>query len=126
MPLTIAKRKSFNDWIQINEDEDVKLKIDYPSREQSVKLKEILLDFSDIDDMKSRDMYKFMREFIRYTIKDWKGIVDDDGEEIKCVLVKGALRDDLLYDLTSDMEQCISIYSKINEQIKFTEIDKKK
>lgn len=114
--ITLAKKKSFSDWIEID---GTKLKIDYPTQEQEMKLQEITLESSQ--DEKNMQL-KYARLYIKYTVKDWKE--EDLGQ--KCLVVNDELEDDLWRALVVDATQSLTIFGKIFEELNFSESDKKK
>lgn len=123
MPITLSKRKSFNDWIDV--EDGIRLKIDYPTREQELKLNDTLLDTAE-SKIPRKNMMRYMNEMLRFCIKDWKGIKDESGAEVKCALSGNELEKNLWLDLISEPSTVHLIYEKIEEQLKFTETDKKK
>lgn len=123
MPITIAKRKSFNDWITI--EEGIRIKIDYPTREQSQKLNDLMLDTSE-DKIPRKNMMKYMNFYLKFTIKDWEGIKDEQGSNVECKLVGNELETNLWYDLIQQSDVASTLFGKINEALEVTETDKKK
>lgn len=114
----------------------IELTIDYPTAEQWSKLQEFLYQAFLIEDEIEKETDKFakvqlkskrisllndyMRYFLKYTIKDIKGI----GEEVK--LINNELSDELWNALTFDLNQVRVLYDVISEEIEFNDLDKKK
>jgi len=115
MKLTLKKKRSKTDWIKL--DDGQKLLIDYPTLEQSQGLETILMD-DTLDD--KRKMLEYQRLFLRYTIKDWKGLPE------KCELVNNELRKDLWEDLVRSFTQTINLFTLINSELEWTVNDSKK
>jgi hypothetical protein len=138
--MKLAKKKSFNEWVTIGDD---KFLIDYPTREQNYKLKQIFLELNDIpmkdgvllyDQMTPEQIAriaiadkKYMELYLKVTIKDWQ-IIDVDGNPVKCVLVNNEL-DKGLFDRMCEslsQEDLTIIYQAISKELEFNESDKKK
>jgi hypothetical protein len=112
------------------------IKIDYPTIEQQDQLNEILFQSIFIDNKirETKDplliaklqaekvnLYnQYMRLFLRFTIKDIKGL----PEAIK--VENNQLSDDSYEKLCYDLEQVRTLFNVINNEIEFTETDKKK
>lgn len=118
-----------NRWIEITE--DFKIKVDYLTADQKYRLESI--QFKNVDLNKGKletvDVAAFTeaaRYFVKFSIKDWKGLKAPSGEEIKCVLVDNELEDSLFLALIQDDWIVNLIYSKINEVLRWNESDKKK
>ena len=113
--MLIKPKRSFNNWINISE--GIEFLCDYPTREQSQKLQSIMFD-----DRKSEQvrMIEYTQYFVKCVVKDWKGIDD------KCVLVNNELENELWWRVVEDATQALSLWNIINEELQFTETDKKK
>ena len=117
--------------------------IDYPTREQSYKLRQIFLELNDIP-MKDGELLfkemtpeqiarvaiadkKYMESYLKFTIKDWK-VKDADGNDVKCALVNNELSNDLFERMCDSLSQedLQIIYKAISKELEFTESDKKK
>lgn len=112
--IKLAKKKSKSDWIKIDE---VELLVDYPTNEQEVRLQEVMVDSSL--DKEVRNL-RYARLFLKFVIKDWKGIDEE------CKLYNNELDNELWLALTSDIPQTLTIFGKLFEELSFTEVDKKK
>lgn len=138
--MKLAKKKSFNDWVIIGED---KFLIDYPSREQAYKLRQLFLELNDLP-MKDGELLfkemtpeqvarvaiadkKYMELYLKVTIKDWQ-VKDADGNDVKCVLVNNELSNDLFDRMCDSLSQedLQIIYKAISKELEFNEADKKK
>ena len=115
MQLTLKKKKSKSDWVKVSDTQA--LKVDYPTLEQAQLLEDILLD-EDINDKKR--MLKYQRYFLKFSIKDWKGLVD------KCELIDNELELSLWQSLTLSFTQTTALFDLVNKELEWTEFDKKK
>lgn len=116
-------------WIPIAD--DFSIKVDYLTADQKYKLESIQFKNTDLNKGKLEkvDVAAFTeaaRYFVKFCIKDWKGLKAPSGEEIKCVLVDNELEDSLWLALIQDDWLVNLIYSKINEVLRWKELDKKK
>ena len=134
-------RKSLNHWVEVD---GVELLIDYPTFEQQEELDDIYDEFMSpvlieaqrikaekpdianeelsimaIPKMDKKLYKKHQLLTIKYAIKGWKF-----EEEIK--IKDNALEDESLHPLIVDKSQRTLIYDKIQEEISWTENDKKK
>ena len=123
--MQLSLKKSSDKWIsiEVEKGDPVEFKLDYPTREQFQELQSIA--FSDKYSGNDK-MLKYAQLFIKYAVKDWKGIVDGDNKELKCVLKDGEVEDDLWWGLAQRPEMAMNIYLSIAPEIEFTETDKKK
>ena len=112
--IKLALKKSNSHWLEID---DVKFLVDYPTNQQNVELQEIFLDTNVSADIRN---LRYAKKFLKYTIKDWQGI------DTKCMIINNELEDELWYALTNDINQTLTIFGKINDELSFTESDKKK
>ena len=71
-------------------------------------------------------MLKYAQLFIKYCVKDWKNMFDDNDKEIKCVMNGNGLDEDLWWALVKRPETAMAIYLALSPEIEFTEADKKK
>lgn len=125
----IYLKKSLNKWITVDEENKIEFLIEYPSIEQGEKLAELkyeaigrYIDYSE-GERPRLDLVKFLaykRYFLKCVIKDWKGLDD------KCELVNNELEDDLHWALVCNEGQLNLLYELINQELDFTEGDKKK
>ena len=137
--MRIELRQSKTRWVDI--EKGIKFKVDYMTLEQEDELKDLLYRVGLIDDKMEFDklsedkllkassiLKKYYRMFIRFTVKDWQGIKDTQGKAVKCKLVDDILDEQLWEGLIRNLslDDLMIIYKKINDEIKFTEIDKKK
>lgn len=133
--MQIKLNKSKSVWIDISE--GFKVKIDYPTVEQSDALQDLLFGFTNEDnnsiDMNSADFLKFQKLYLKYVIKDWSGLLDESKNEIPCKLRKLKNGDTELsiesYGIIASLQHVwlISLlYTKIEPELRFIEVDKKK
>jgi len=117
-------RKSISNWITVPTNEgEVKFLIDYPTREQG----QTIQTYVNGEIYSGNDKYlKALQYLIKFTVKDWRGVKDENGNEIPCVVVNNELEDELWWMLVRDEERATSLGILIQEEIKFTETDKKK
>lgn len=113
--IKLAKRKSNKHWIDVGD--GVELLIDYPTLEQEQELNELMINNSIDGNVRQ---YRYASYYIRCTVKDWKGI----DEEFK--LDGNLMEYNIWLMLTNDMEQTLTLWNKIFEELKFDENDKKK
>ena len=71
-------------------------------------------------------MLKYAQEYIRYVVKDWKGITDENDKELKCELVGDELKEDLWWALVEHPEVAMNFYLVVSPELEFDEEDKKK
>lgn len=132
--IDIKLKKSATKTIKL--DNGIELAVDYPTASQWSKLQELLYQVFLIDEeinnckdsfkvveLKARKislMNEYMKQFLRYTIKDIKGI---DGE-IK--VVNNELDNESYEAITYDLIQVRTLYDLISSEINFDEVDKKK
>lgn len=133
MQIKLNKSKSF--WKDIVD--GFKVKIDYPSVDQSDALQNLLFSFTNESnnsiDMNSADFLKFQKLYLRYVIKDWSGLLDENNNEIPCKLKKLKNGDTELSDESYGIIASIQyvwlislLYVKIEPELRFIEVDKKK
>jgi len=135
--MKIALKNSKSNWIKISD--SLELLIDYPSREQEYKLKEIvystLRNLKDTNEMTDEELgksimlnQKRLEYYLKFTIKDWKGVTDSNENEIPFKLVNNEM-DNLLWDSWMriiEFTELRDIHDKIFSELEFNEIDKKK
>lgn len=115
-------------WIKLSEESSIK--VDYPDIEQQFRLEQIQFSSMKFDDEGTPTEYdlagwnKYVRFYLKFTIKDWKGF-KSDGKEIKCKLENNELANDLFEALIRDRQGVSLIYQKINEVLKWDETQKK-
>ena len=113
--MLLRKKKSLSDWIDVGE--GMKIKIDYPTREQEQELQTILFS----DDYSGNDkLLKWSQQYVRFTVKDWQGVDE------KCILKDGILEENLWWDLVCKEENALTLATRIKAELEFTETDKKK
>lgn len=149
--LTIPLRNSKTKWLNFDK---VKFKIGYLTLEQDDILKGLLrsLGFADptlitkgeltdeVSSKKRSELYglyiRYYRLFLKYTIKDWEGIIDEVGKKVKCKIFIN--EDDEEKGTELDNHQWIGLCKSLSEgdlsdhwarifnEIKFNDVDKKK
>jgi len=120
--MKLSLKKSFNNWVKVGKEGEEFL-IDYPSIEQDQKLQSI--KFSDEFSGNDKPL-KYFQYFLKFVIKDWKGITGEDGKPIKCKLVNNELEEELWWALVSDEAMAMELFTICNKELEFTENDKKK
>jgi len=120
--MKLSLKKSFNNWIKVGIEGEEFL-IDYPSIEQDQKLQSI--KFSDEYTGNDKPL-KYFQYFLKFVIKDWKGIVDENGKPIKCKIVNNELDESLWWALVSDESLSMELFTICNKELEFTDNDKKK
>lgn len=115
MLLSLKKKDIGSNWVKLEGTQA--LKVDYPTLAQTEQLEEVLLD-DTLDDKKR--MLKYQRLFIKFTIKDWKGLPD------KCKVVDNELDSALWEDVVSNFSQVSYLFTEINKVLEWNEFDRKK
>ena len=128
--MKLALKKSLTRWVKVGK-ENEEFYIDYPSIEQE----------QELDTIKNGDKYsgvdkaiKHAQLYLKYVIKDWKGINDENGHPIKCelteVLMDGKTNYELEYNLwwslVKDSNIMIGLFVPFWNELEPTESDKKK
>lgn len=152
--MNIKLKKSETRWVTI---EDAEFKIDYPTIDQQDEINEVqyqlgLLQYIDRLEGETDEDYagrylsqleklpieskakietlgkKVCRLYIKYTIKDWKNINNENGEPVKCKLVNNALEDSIFNSFVKDMSfmELLTFFNSIKPEVEFTDTDKKK
>jgi hypothetical protein len=120
--MKLALKKSFSNWVKVGEEGEEFL-IDYPSIEQEQELQSI--KFSDKYSGADRGL-KFSQYYLKFVIKDWKNVNDEDGKPIKCKLVSNELEESLWWALANDENMSMELFTICWKELEFTENDKKK
>lgn len=126
--MELKLKKSSSKWVDIGKgknDKPIRFLIDYPTIEQEEKLQYILLKTVP-EGEETNKILDFQRQLLKFAIKDWEGVTDTDGNEIKCKVVKGELDKELHWALFKDVQRTIDIGLIVNNEIEFTALDKKK
>jgi len=123
--LKLPKRKTLTEWIKISDES--KIKVDYPKGQQIHELQNIMAD----GEGKNSSFYDYARLYLKYTVKDWDNLIsmeDEKGKDVpvKCELKDNELTDDVWYLLTSDGEITITLFNKIDDELRWVNKDKKK
>lgn len=124
--IKLAKKHTFGNWVDMGD--GVSFQIDYPTATQQQELDGLMIKMGSCDPEKPNEvMLEYARLFIRYTVKDWKGIDE------KCELTNNMLKKELWERLTTDPQnsyemiaQSINMWVKISAELEFTDVDKKK
>ena len=139
--MNIVLKDSKTGWIKISD--ELEVLVDYPTIEQSNKLRKILfevslipnLQFETQDNLLASDKAQLMalndlyfKYYIKYTIKDWRGVTDKDGNPIECKLISNEIESVLWSKICRaiSIEDLYELVKKIKGQLEFTEEDKKK
>ena len=120
--MKLALKKSLTRWVKVGK-ENEEFYIDYPSIEQEQELQSIKFSekFTGID-----KGLRFSQQFLKYIIKDWKGIKDEEGNEIKCKLIDNELDTELWWALVGDANMSMELFAICWKELEFTDNDKKK
>lgn len=140
-------------WVTI---EDAEFKIDYPNIEQQDEINELQYQLSLLQFVNRKDeteeeyAERYLREldslpieskakietlgrkicrlYIKYSIKDWKNINDENGNPVKCKIVNNAIEDELFNNFIKDMSflELLTFFNAIKPKVEFTDTDKKK
>jgi hypothetical protein len=120
--MKISLKKSFNRWVKVGENGE-QFYIDYPTIDQEQHLQSILFG----DEFTGNDKAnKYFQYYLKYCIKDWKNINDENGGAIKCVIKNNELDDELWWALVKDFNFSYELYAICSKELEFTENDKKK
>ena len=117
--MKLALKKSLTRWVKVGK-EGEEFYIDYPSIDQEQELQSIKFSekFSGVD-----KGLRFSQQFLKYIIKDWKGIKDEEGNEIKCKLVDNELETDLWWALVGDANMTMELFTICWKELEFTDND---
>ncbi len=124
--MQLSLKKSLNKWVPVEVkkgEPKVELLIDYPSRDQQQELDDIIYGNQYSGNAKQ---LRFSRLLVKYTVKDWKGIVDENDKPIKCIIENNALEDDLWWSLVKNPIMPTNLFLVIYPEVDWTETDKKK
>jgi len=150
--ITIPLKHSKTHWVDF--ENSVKFKVGYLTLEQKDILKERLVTLAFIDSTLpekgelSKELpaeekaklltlsEKYHRLFLKYTIKDWQGIVNDKGKPVKLELITNESDPEQGTEMNTDQwiglcksltpDQLATHWAKINREVVFDETDKKK
>lgn len=126
-----------NKWVKIEGEFEVK--VDYCNAKQQMQLSRILTNYfkqlklddnenTIIDDEANAVFTEYAYLFVKYHVKDWKGVYQDD--ECKLVipftLENDEISDSLFNGIVNDNTFFWNLYNTISPKLKFNEIDKKK
>lgn len=139
-------KKSKTKWIDVDGFDGVKVKIDYSSPEQEEELREIMfqmiynnpnigrkeIEYVDLTSeqkaKENRIAEKLAKLRIRYQVKDWSGVTDNEGNDIPIKIVNNMIDKDLFDGFIGNFEYVplISLGKVIQDETEFNEADKKK
>lgn len=139
--MDIVLKQSKSGWLKVSD--QIEVLVGYYNMQQEEKLKQILYEVGAMPDFESKDLEKFTPEnkarlmmlneryfklFIKYTIKDWKGVKTSAGEDVPFVLVSDEMQTELWEKLCRSMalKDIYELVKLIKKEIEFTESDKKK
>jgi len=124
----IILKKSFSNWIQVGENENgtpAEVYIEYPDLKAQQELDKLKYDCFSMGDedpkMDGGKWINYIRHFVKFHIKDWRGIGEDFVKD-----KSGYMTDELLMALTRDEKQLSEIYQRIQTEVSFDATDKKK
>lgn len=118
-----------NSWIEI--EKGFSIKINYcniiQQQKLTIKLKKYLDSAENKDDDSSTAYwFDYIYHYVKYHLKDWKGVGKSKSEEIPLKLINDEVDDNIMNALSSNTKVFINIYNAIRDKVSFTEIDKKK
>ena len=139
--MNIILKESKTGWVKVSD--EISILVDYLTIEQESKLKQILyevgfmpdLDLNNTDSLNPENKAKLMtlnekyyKLFIKYTIKDWQGVRNSNGQDVEFRLVKNEMDSGLWESLCRSLTvtNLYELVSIIKKEIEFTEADKKK
>ena len=124
MKLYLRNNGTKENWIDIDyQGETFKLLIDYPTPEQEQRLQSIMFGYNYLGEDKT---VKLAQYTIKYTIKKWDGITDENNHLIDLKLTNNEMDEDQWWAFVHDTEFAAFVFMEINDKIKVTELDKKK
>ena len=117
------KDGSFNKTIPFRD--GITFTIDYPTYQQERELEEMLIASASIkEEGKENIAYlRYLRKYLEFTVKDWSGIKDQHGNEIKFDQNRA---EELIYLLTRGGVLAMELYGLISPLLQFDDTDKKK
>ena len=124
--MKLSLKKSFNNWVEVGENEDgskVKFLLDYPTREQEQRLQTILFG----GNYKDNDLgLKYSQQYLKYVIKDWENVFDQDNQLVKCEVINDELEESIWWALVRDGVMALNLFVACQKELSFTANDKKK
>ena len=124
MKLYLRNNGTKDNWIDLEyEGDKFKLLIDYPTPEQEQHLQSIIFGYNYLGEDKT---VKLSQYTIKYTVKKWDGITDENNHLIDLKLSNNGMDEDQWWAFVHDTEFAAFVFMEINERIKVTDIDKKK
>lgn len=121
--MELSLKNSLNNKIVVGTNangEPITFNIAYPTLKQFEEIERLKWEMVEDGKVNSSAMLKYMRRVIAYSIKDWQGM----EEPIR--IENGQLCEEQLIKLTIKDENTIGIFNLINNEIGFSETDKKK
>ena len=139
--MDIVLKESKTGWIKVTD--EISILVGYYNMQQEEKLRQILYEVGSMPEFELKDLEKFTPEnkarlmtlneryfklFIKFTIKDWKGVKNSKGEDVPFVLQKDEMETELWESLCRSMslKDIYELHKMIKKEIEFTETDKKK
>jgi len=120
--MKLALKKSPTHWVKLDKDE-----AEFYLSPISVSQYEMIDTFQYDESLSDYGkVLKAARYYIKYAIKDWKKLLDDDGNEIKCVIKNDELEDELWWALVNSEASVLELYMLVLKEVGWTENDKKK
>lgn len=140
-------KKSKSKWIEVKDFENVKVKIDYYTIEQSERIREIFFQiiFNNPNYSRAKEdkkieltpeqmakekslLEKIAKMNIRFCVKTWEGVTDEDGGIVECKIVNNEMEKETYESFIRnfDYSQIIRLGNLIEDEIQFNEADKKK
>jgi hypothetical protein len=118
--MIIPLKKGVSKYIDFYGD---KIKIDYLTGAQEQYLLEEQyknLNYPELANFKLASMT------VKYAIKEWEGLKDEDGKDIKIELVNNELPDNIFQSLLKNQSLLFELAQEIMKALDFSEEDKKK
>lgn len=139
--MDIILKQSKTGWVKVSN--EISVLVDYYTMAQGEKLKQILYEVGAMPDFELKDASKLSPEnkarlmmlneryyklFIKYTIKDWRGVKNSSGDEIEFSLSGDEMESGLWEQLCRSMalKDIYELVKLIKNEIEFSEADKKK
>ena len=139
--MEIVLKESKTGWVKVNE--DISVLVGYPTSEQDIRLKKILyevgfmphFDPEQIDSLSPADRAtvmslneRYYKQYLKYSIKEWKGIRLTSGTEVVCKVVNNELDNELWEMLCRalTMNDVYELVKLIKAETEFNDSDKKK
>ena len=136
--MNIILKESKTGWVKVSD--EISILVDYPKIEQQRILNHLVYEIvyvpktdNEIENIENKpDVLsineKYHQLLLKFTIKDWKGVKNSDGEDVPFKLVNNEMENELWESLCRSLTllKLYQLVDLIRKEIEFTEADKKK